>query len=170
LPPQESLLNIKSTWQSKAHLEKLCKLIFVHWRFLEDISILLSNPDPNTEISCAAYQGFPLYCQYLGGIGVILEGQITLAGDGDLGTRFITNVNTNRPSKVTSAWNRLVTGNEPDIIPYEVVLCDWAPIAITADFHYLQSQHQTEDQLNAIICSVVNLAANNNLPFTLSND
>ena len=81
---------LRDIWTKKADFGFLRHFSFVHWSDPENLQGLLQRPDPSLEISCQAYLSRPYRCEYftehVEGVGLVIEGEIGLAGNSDLAT------------------------------------------------------------------------------------
>lgn len=131
LPYPQREFRIRDIWNERADKQRIGRNTLIHWRYYEDVKYLLQNPDISSEISCSASSSaLTASCLYVGGVGVVLKGTITLAGDSDLGTRLVRRQHT--VVKVTSAYDRLMSGHE-ERVPNEVALSHWSPEGIIVD-------------------------------------
>lgn len=131
----------------------------VHWQYIEDINRLMLFPNCNIEISTTGFQE----CVYIGGVGIIMEGEVTLAGSGDLGTQVIEYEG--RFIKVTEAHDRLIATPNLNDLPYEMTLSKWKPKAFLLDLNYIStnySQNEGDNISSRLSC----IASRFNLPVT----
>ena len=89
-------------------------------------------------MTTAAYNKPPFLCDFIGGIGLQVQGNVVLAGGGDLGTRSLTLQD--RKILVTVADDRLCF-DPSRVKPYEVIVSDWQPQVIIVDLTSAAREH-----------------------------
>ncbi len=161
LPPIAAGIFCRNTWNQRADKPFAQSFRLIHWGTLPAIEHLLRHPIPTLEISSVAYRNYPLNCYFMGGLGVEVIGEVTLAGNGDLGTWIVKS--NGKPIKVTNAYDRLIFSPKDAVIPHEFVVNKWNPLAIHLDFNEFTKSY-TDNELQCALQNIGSLAIQTGLP------
>jgi len=141
---------MRKLWKERSDKNFISRFTPIHWGYPHDILNLIKFRKPNIEISCVGYKNPPFYCSYVGGIGAVINGDVTLAGNGDLGTSLIENGRSR--IKITTAYDRLFGSERYCTDPHEFTLSNWNTVALVVDaekvigeYDYHEYQHILDD-------------------------
>ncbi len=127
-----ALVYLKNCWRTAFDYEFIHSFKKVHWvAGVSEIREFLKNSRTQVEISCQAYSEFPFTQRWMqSGLGVLIEGPVTLAGNADLQTNQWSMFTKETGKKYTEYANRLFTNRQNCTSPYEFVVDDWKVNAI----------------------------------------
>lgn len=160
--PQKAGLISREIWKNVADKKFFQDFRTIHWRYLSDIAYLLGSPSYETEICCAAYKKHPFYCDFIGGVGVEVNGDIKLAGNGDLGS--MTLHHNNKSIKVPTAYDRLIFNQSDSENPYEFIVSNWKPVALYLDRERFEQELPADTSFKSALHQVCALSLKTNLP------
>ncbi len=139
LQSREGVKYIRKKWNEKADKEFFKNNFYcIHWGQKESIKNFLKYSNPEVEVCAQAYMNNNFNCRWVGGIGVMIEGDITLAGNDDLQTNQWSSITKEDGKKYTWAVERLIfdeksTGTGEESM-YEFILGKWESKKIVFDF------------------------------------
>ena len=83
---------LKNKWNNVADKRFLSTLIYLHGISRPNIETFLENQYSGVELPCSGFQGTPIKPIFLGPVGFVVEGDITLASNADLGSNSWTKI------------------------------------------------------------------------------
>jgi len=125
----------------------------IHWASEIRLDYLLSELSNSTELSVHAFRDVSYKSDWFWGLGVELQGHVTLAGNEDLGTlewRDITKID---GKKYTDSAYSLFINEKTCKSPDEFTVGDWRPIRLVFDYDKISRQYSTpaEEQLESLL-------------------
>ncbi len=139
IKPEIAVRLAKAYWNEYFDKELLKDYTTIHWCTRFQLSSVL-RMDRKTELCTQAYNSPPYRCGFIGGIGLVVEGNIVLAGSGDLKSdKWVYG-----HERFTSELDLLLDNNFSDI--YEAIVKDWKPKAIVVDIDSVFSGVERESR------------------------
>ncbi len=155
---EKALIYVKEIWRKKVDYEFLKTFKTIHWTSLNSINQMLSNiGDSSRRETCTqAYSSAP-YISKFNNFGILIEGEITLAGNKDLMTNLWHRIDdfksirrkfSSRLSYFIITRNDATSGHEG---VQEFIVKDWKPKAIIIDFDRISSKYDDPEKIKSII-------------------
>lgn len=81
---KKALKFLKRKWNERVDRAFIQSINTIHWGHLKDIEHVLVKMNKKQELSCVGYEKLPFHCFWIGGLGILMSGYVTLAGNVDL--------------------------------------------------------------------------------------
>lgn len=146
---REAVIYLRNIWNSKKDKKFMKKFTLIHWLSLMEFENFFQNINLNKEICCQGYLDFPYNCSWLGGVGVIIEGEIMLAGNGDLQTnQLISLTNQTGGLRYTMYASRLFIDEKTLKNPFEFIVGkNWKISKLIIDIEKASTYRTYEEDL-----------------------
>lgn len=144
---KEALRYIKNKWNERVDRTFIQSIHTIHWGNFESIEYALTKMSRRDEISCVGYEKPPYLCLWVGGLGIFVQGHVTLAGNVDLQSKQWTGFG--KGHRYTEYAERLILNDKTFIsrqgfdpragfitfgAPHnEFMVANWKPVALIFD-------------------------------------
>lgn len=152
---------LRKVWREKADMHFLRKFTMIHWAQPNNLVKMLNVRKSEIEICCQAYLKPPYKCGWVGGVGIIVDGEITLAGNADLQTNQWSSLTNQDGKKYTEYASRLFVNAKTYKTPYEFIVYKWTPKIIVIDENSVESWNK--DQKAEVLTAILELSRQQNL-------
>ncbi|MFH1591556.1 MAG: hypothetical protein ABIC95_06545 [archaeon] len=129
----KALIYLRHVWKKHANMHFLKKFTLVHWGRPEKMNKLLNEAKPGIEICCQAYLKPPYKCGWVGGIGAIIKGDITLAGSSDLQSKQWMAFTKKYDKIFTDYPSRLLVDSRDFRGAFEFIVVNWETTGLIID-------------------------------------
>jgi hypothetical protein len=136
---KKALRYIKNKWNERVDRSFIQSIHTIHWGHLNNIEYGATKLSRGSELGCNAYLSPPYKCNWIGGLGLMINGRVTLAGNTDIQTnqwRFGKNEFIQRYTE----YAEHLCLNKMTFIPpnsngrhNEFLVDNWKPIALVFD-------------------------------------
>jgi len=136
---KKALRYIKRKWNERVDRSFIQSVHIIHWGQLNKIEYAITKLSRKRELCCNAYLGPPYKCNWLGGVGLLIKGFVTLAGNTDIQTNQWLFGEKEFIQRYTEYAEHLCLNRQTFIPPEqngrhnEFIVDNWKPTAIVID-------------------------------------
>ena len=130
----DAIIYLREVWAKHADQKFLSKFTLIHWCSFEKLEKLFAAQKAHVEVCCASYLTPPYKAWHSNApYGVVLQGIVSLAGNGDLQTNQWSGLTAEHGKKYTEYASILFVDKKTCKTPFEFVLGSWKPVAFVID-------------------------------------
>jgi hypothetical protein len=146
---------IKRLWNQRVDRKFLQSIHTIHWGYLSSIKRVLNDVKRTHELSTMGYKKPPYFCEWMGGIGLLMKGWVTWAANSDarIGNEPVPRGDPRfRGQKYSHGDGIFMILNKETFIPLlpneirhnELLVDNWKPVAIVIDIDFILKSGPTE--------------------------
>ncbi len=166
---------VKQKWNKRVDRAFIQSVKTIHWGDVDNIKYAITALNRRSELPCNGYLKPPYICGWLGGLGLMINGHVTLAGFADLQSNEIQGGSEEEIQRYTPLPEYLIVNRKTFISPVrkgsynEFIVDNWKPEALVLDEKKLEKydfeKHLGKDpRKEEIIIFLKEFARKHNLP------
>lgn len=134
-----ALRYIKRKWNERVDRSFIQSVHIIHWGSFDKIEFAITKLSRRRELCCNAFLKPPYLCGWIGGLGLMINGYVTLAGNCDIQTNQWKFGQRERIQRYTERAEHLCLNRQTFIVPgsngrhNEFIVDNWNPVGIVID-------------------------------------
>jgi hypothetical protein len=129
----QALPYLRQLWMVHADESFFKKFLLVHWVPYDKLDYWLDKRLSTIELCCKGYLAPPYSCWFHGTIGLLIQGEVVLAGNSDLQSNQWSGLFNKDGKQYTEYASYLFVNKKTCKTPFEFVVQKWKPIGLVLD-------------------------------------